>query len=275
MRLKNIYTYGGFPAKRNLTVADIIDNKGQRRMSMTDACTREQAEICESMGIDVLNIWDRDIMEVRAGAPNTFISAGLSMSDYLTSDDILRAAVNVASAGADIVYTPRGFGVVEMLVNEGLSVMGHIGLIPRRSTQIGGLRATGKTADEAMYIYEQCKRYEEAGACWVEVECMASEALAEISKHTSLITHSIGAGPYADFILLFMDDICGDNPNPPRHARAFGDLLSLREQMCAERRRALSAYKVAINEGAYPDDSTSITMPTDELEILKEMLDKK
>ncbi|MDO7555860.1 MAG: hypothetical protein MUR16_07070, partial [Oceanospirillaceae bacterium] len=106
--MKNIYTYGGFPAKRNLTVADIIDNKGQRRMSMTDACTREQAEICESVGIDVLNIWDRDVMEVRAGAPNTFISAGLSMSDYLTSDDILRAAVNVASAGADIVYTPRG-----------------------------------------------------------------------------------------------------------------------------------------------------------------------
>ena len=33
MSLKNIYTYGGFPARRNLTVADIIALKGVRKMT--------------------------------------------------------------------------------------------------------------------------------------------------------------------------------------------------------------------------------------------------
>ena len=37
MNLKNIYTYGGFPAKRNLTVADIIALRGVRKMTMVAA----------------------------------------------------------------------------------------------------------------------------------------------------------------------------------------------------------------------------------------------
>ena len=275
MSLKSIYTYGGFPAKRNLTVADIIALKGVRKMTMVDATTREEAEAAEAAGIDVLSIWDAAIMEVRAGAPNTFIVGALAMTDYETPDDILRAAVRVMNAGADMVYTPRGFKVVQMLADEGMSVMGHVGLIPRRSTQVGGLRAIGKTADEAMHVLDECRRYEEAGACWVEVECMASEALAEISKHTSLITHSIGAGIAADMMYLFMEDICGDNPDLPRHARAFGDLLSIRKQLNDERKRALGCFKAAVESGSFPDAATSISMPSDELEKLREALDKR
>jgi 3-methyl-2-oxobutanoate hydroxymethyltransferase len=149
-----------------------------------------------------------------------------------------------------------------------------VGLVPRRSTQIGGLRTVGKTADEAMHLLEQCRRYEDAGACWVEFECVASEALKEISKHTSLITHSIGAGPSADIIFLFMEDICGDNPDPPRHARAFGDLLSIRKQLSEERLRAVTAYKTAVEDGSYPGAGNAIVMPTPELEKLREALDK-
>ena len=275
MNLKNIYTYGGFPAQRNLTVADIITLRGVRKMTMVDASTREEAAAAEAAGIDVLSIWDSGIMEVRAGAPNTFIVGALTMTDYETPNDILRASVRVMNAGADMVYTPRGFKVVEMIADEGMSVMGHVGLVPRRSTQVGGLRAIGKTADEALHVLDECRRYEEAGACWVEVECMASEALAEIRKHTSLITHSIGAGAAADMIFLFMEDICGDNPSPPRHAKAFGDLLSIRQQLRDERQSALCDYKTAVENGSFPDAATSIAMPVDELEKLREALDKR
>ena len=274
MTLKNIYDYGGNPAKRHLTIADIIALKGKRKMTMTAADSPEEAAICEQVGIDVITVCDRDIVEIRDAAPHIFVTAQLAMTYYQTPDDILRAALTAVDAGADMLYTMRGFGVVEILVKEGMSVMGHVGLVPRRSTQIGGLRAVGKTADEAMLILEQCRRYEDAGACWVEFECVASEALKEISKHTSLITHSIGAGPSADIIFLFMEDICGDNPNQPRHARAFGDLLSIRKQLSEERFRAVSAYKSAVENGSYPGTSHSIVMPAPELEKLREVLDK-
>ena len=196
------------------------------------------------------------------------------MTDYHTNDDILRAAVKVAGVGADMVYTPRGLGVVEMLAKEGLSVMGHVGLAPRRSTQVGGLRAIGRTAEEAIRLMAEFRRYEDAGACWVEVECVATEALEEINKRTTLVTHSIGAGSGGDMIFLFMEDICGDVESPPRHAKAFGDLLSIRNQLSDERLRALTAFRDAVHDGSFPDDAHSIAMPPDELEKFREELDR-
>ena len=40
--------------------------------------------------------------------------------------------------------TARSMDVVSMLAKEDVPVMGHLGLVPRKSTWIGGLRAVGK-----------------------------------------------------------------------------------------------------------------------------------
>ena len=88
--MKRIYTFGGFPATRNLTVADIKAGKGQRKLVQTTAVDRRQAAAVEAAGIDQLSIVDHDLHEVRAGAPNTFTTAALMASDYETHEDILR-----------------------------------------------------------------------------------------------------------------------------------------------------------------------------------------
>jgi 3-methyl-2-oxobutanoate hydroxymethyltransferase len=135
--MKRIYTFGGFPATRNLTVADIKAGKGQRKFVQTTAVNRVEAAAAEAAGIDHLSIVDHDLHDVRAGAPNTFTTAALMASDYETHEDILRAGLRAAAAGADALYTLRSFKAVEMLADEGLAVQGHLGLVPRLSTQIG------------------------------------------------------------------------------------------------------------------------------------------
>ena len=269
MALKNIYTYGGYAAKRNLTVADIIALKGRKKLTQVSAVNHEEAAACEAIGIDLITIWDRDIMEVRAGAPNTFVTGSLAMTDYHTRDEILRAAIKVAEAGADAVYTPRGFDVVEMLAKEGLSVQGHVGLVPRRSTQVGGLRAIGRTPEEAMLLLGDFRSYENAGAYAVEVECVPTQTLELINQRTSPATHSIGAGSGGDIIFSFMEDICGDVENPPRHAKAFGDLLSIRKQLSVERIRAVTGFHKAVKDGSFPDADHSITLSDAELEKMQ------
>ena len=271
--MKNIYTYGGFPARRNLTVADIIAAKGQKKLTQVSAVTREEAAACAAAGIDLITIWDRDIHEVRAGAPDHFVTGALAMTDYHTNDEILRAAIKVAEAVADAVYTPRGLGVVEMLAREGLSIQGHLGLIPRRSTQVGGLRAVGRTAEEAMALLEDFRRLEDAGAYAVEVECVPTETLVEINKRTGLVTHSIGAGSGGDIIFSFMEDICGDVENPPRHAKAFGDMLSIRKLMQAERAKALNSFRDAVQDGTFPDAAHSIALKPAEYDRFMNMLE--
>lgn len=54
--------------------------------------------------------------------------------------------------------------------------------------------------------------------------------MAEITKRTSLIVVSLGAGARGDVDYLFTDDICGDTKDPSRHARAFGDLARIRAE---------------------------------------------
>ena len=275
MKPRRIYTYGGKPAERNFTVADLVALKGKATLCQTCPGTQEEAAACEAAEIDVLNTSDADLPAVRAGAPTRFMIADLPMTAHHTPDDILRAAVKAGEAGADAVYTPRGLRTVEMLANEGLAVQGHLGLVPRLSTQRGGLRIVGKTAKEAIELAEDFRRLEDAGAFSAEVECVAVEALAAIGPRSKLVTHSIGAGSGGDVIFMFLVDICGDSARPPGHARAFADLRSLRARIAEERWRALREFRAAVMDGSYPDVETSVPMLPNEHEKLLEALDAR
>ena len=272
---KNIYTYGGQPARRNLTVACLQANKAAgMKMTQVSALNGDEAAACAAMGIDMITIADLDIVEVRAAAPETFVTGSQTMVQYMTEDEALAAAIRCAEAGADAIYTPRGLKTIERLAGEGLAVQGHLGLVPRKSTLIGGLRTVGKTAEEALRLFQDFKRLEDAGAVAAEVECVAVEALQEIGPRTSIVTHSIGAGSGGDIIFSFMEDICGDVENPPRHAKAWGDVLSIRKALAAERAKALTGFREDVQPGAFPDAAHTVPMTPGEQDKLKEALDR-
>lgn len=75
-----------------------------------------------------------------------FLTAAIDLVRYPLPDDILRAAMKAMELGADAVLTARSMKIVEMLAGEDIPVMGHLGLVPRKSGWRGGLRAVGKTA---------------------------------------------------------------------------------------------------------------------------------
>lgn len=273
--MKNIYTYGGQPAQRHLTVACLLKNKADgKRMTQVTAFDAEEAAAAATQDIDTLTIDCHTVAAIRAAAPHIFITAAQTMRQYVTEDEALGGAIDTMVKGADAIYSPRGLGTIERIAREGISVQGHTGLFPARSTQFGGLRTIGKTAEEALSLMQDFRRLEEAGAYCCEVECVAEEALAEIKKHSKLLTVTIGAGSSGDIILSYMSDLCGDTINPPRHAKAFGDLRSIREQLEQERLKALAGYRAAVMDGSFPDAATSVSMPAVELEKLKEGLDK-
>ena len=126
--------------------------------------------------------------------------------------------------GADAVITARGYEMVRMLAAESIPVVGHVGFVPRKSTWVGSVRAVGKTAAEALDLWDRFRRLEDAGAFAVECELVTADVLSEINGCTSLVTISLGSGGDADVIFLFASDICGEKAKQPRHARAWGDL---------------------------------------------------
>ena len=130
-----------------------------------------------------------------------------------------------------------------------------------------GCGAIGKTADEKPW------RFGRPSATWRTLEhsllrqrVICDRVMAEISKRTTLITSSLGSGSGADIIYLFQNDICGEQPESPRHARAFGDLHRLQEQIRAQRRAALAAFHQAANSGDYPAFAETAAIADDEFE---------
>lgn len=271
--MKTIYTYGLAKVQRNLTLREICENKAAGiKMTQATAVSGDEAAAVESAGIDMLGLASERLVEARAAAPNIYTIAAIEPHTALDAEDVIREAFRCVMAGADQIYTIRSLDIVERLAKEGISVHGHVGLVPRKSVRTGGLRIVGKTAGEALEILEDLRRLENAGAVAAEVECVAAEAMEQISQHTNLITHAIGSGAGADVVFMFTEDICGDGENPPRHAQAFCDLKPLHKAVADERLRGLKAYREAVVRGKFPDRKVSVSMAPGEGEILAEAL---
>ncbi|WP_371229012.1 3-methyl-2-oxobutanoate hydroxymethyltransferase [Roseovarius sp. 2305UL8-3] len=272
--MKNMYTYGSQPTQRLLTIKDLQDNKGKQKYTMVTAVNRAEAEACAAAGIHTISCDYDDYDEVRAGAPSTLIITALPPTQFTTNDDILRAGFSAMERGSDGLYTCRGLRTIEMLAHEGFAVMSHIGVLPRHSTRYGGMKALGKTMQSALEVQERFRQLEDAGAVAVEVELIAGDALAEISKRSKLITFSIGAGGGGDVIFLYTNDICGETINPPRHAKSYGNLAAILKQAQAERIRALTAFQEDVQLGGFPKAQHSAKIPAEELEALIAEFDK-
>lgn len=272
--MKSFYTWTAQPAVRSTSIAELQAKKGKLKSVQVTANTAEEAAAAAQADFDMIICNSKNVEAVRAGDNTRFLTASIPLPDFATTDDILREAFRALGAGADAIMTARSMDVVAALAKEDIPVMGHLGLVPRKSTWTGGLRAVGKTAEEAVSLYQAFKRLEEAGGVMVEAEVIPANIMAEISKRTSIITVSLGSGQGGDVDYLFMEDMVGDTAQPPRHARAFGRLRALREEMEAERVRALTAFKQAVAAAEFPKPEQSIFVGDDVVDAFIEQLDR-
>lgn len=265
--LKRIMTLGGAYGTRNYTVKDLRGQKGKRVLVETLAFTPEEAAAAEEAGIDTMKVrFDpkrpEPAVEIRKAAPNTFMSFSVPLVAAATVDEAVRIAYQAMELGADAIMCQWSPRFISAAAEAGVPVQGHAGLVPRKSTWTGGLRAVGKTLDEALWIYREIKRLEEAGAWAVEVEVIPAALLAEISKRTKLLTSSIGAGSGGDIQFLFAEDILGNNRPPyPRHSKQYRNLYKMREAMQAERIAGFSEFAQDVRSGAFPGPEHVVNAP--------------
>ena len=153
---------------------------------------------------------------------------------------------------------------------------GHAGLVPRRSTWIGGVRAYGKNANEAMQLLKDVKQIEETGAWAVEIECVPKDILGEITKQTNMLTISIGSGSEGDGQFLFADDILGySSIDLPRHAKNYKDFNKIYGEVQKERVDAFVEFKKEVLSNKFPSENHSIKIEKKELKVFKKITKKK
>lgn len=256
--LTRVMNMAGAYGLRNHTVRSIRDLKGVRQLVETLPFLPEEAAAAEAAGIDTMKVrcsrgrrnflsdspgdrgnWIGDTrrlaFDIRQAAPHTFMSFVLPLTEITSEAGALRAAFDAMEAGADAIMGQFGLPFVEALAKAGVPVQGHVGLVPRKSTWTGGLRAVGKTVDEAVKIYRDLKDLENAGAWAAECEVVPAPLMRELSARTTLVTASIGSGAGGDIQFLFAQDVLGDGEPPfPRHAKRYCDLREMRRKMREE-----------------------------------------
>lgn len=259
-RSKRLYSMTGGYISRNHTIRDVIDLKGKRPLSQILASCEEEAGAAQAAGIDMINVrWDPDQPQrsraIRQAAGQTLTTFCMPLTRYVTEAEALRGAFDAIEAGADAIYCCWSLRFIAAVAEAGIPVQGHAGLVPRRSTWIGGLKAVGKTLEEALGIYRYMKSLEDAGAWAVESEVIPHRVMAELSRRTSLVTVSLGSGGGGDVQYLFAQDLLGDGAPPfPRHAKLYRKFYEIRQEMQRERVAAFQEFAADVRSGAFPGE---------------------
>ncbi len=275
--LTRVMTLGGAYGTRNYTVKGLRDQKGKRVLVETLPFSPEEAAAAEEAGIDTLKVrfdpaQPESAAAIRKAAPNTFMAFSVPLVAAASPEEAVRLGYQAMKFGADAIMCQWSPRFVAAAAEAGIPVQGHAGLVPRKSTWTGGLRAVGKSLDEALWIYEEIKALESAGAYAVEVEVIPEELLAEISKQTSLMTSSIGSGSGGDIQFLFADDILGNNPPPyPRHSKQYRNMYKMKEEMQRERVAGFKEFVNDIQEKKFPAHEHVVKAPEN---LIAEFLDK-
>ena len=204
---------------------------------------------------------------VRRGAPNTFVIGDMPFLSYQVNNDeaVRNAGRFFKEARMDAIKLEGGRRVcpqVKAIADGGMLVMGHIGLTPQSSGQLGGFKAQGRTAETAIELIEDALAIQEAGAFSLLVEAVPPEVCKIIRDRLTIPVYSIGAGIDADGQVLIVSDLLGV-------FQAFTPKFVKRYANIAENTiNALKAYVDDVRSARFPESKHGYTMIEGEHEKL-------
>lgn len=262
--------------------------KEQKKVAWITAYDYPTAQLAEQAGMDMLLVGDslgmcvygyagtvRVTMEqclihceaVRRAAPNTFVVGDMPFLSYQTSvqEAVFNAGRFHKEAEVDAIKLEGGRRVcpqIKAIADGGMLVMGHIGLTPQSSGQLGGFKAQGRTVETALELIEDAKAIEEAGAFALLVEAVPPEVCKVIRDALAIPVYSIGAGVEADGQLMIVSDLLGVfQAFTPKFVKKYADLGG-------EMKKAFSSYIEEVRSMKFPLPQHTYSMVEGELDKL-------
>ncbi|UHL66345.1 3-methyl-2-oxobutanoate hydroxymethyltransferase [Paralcaligenes sp. KSB-10] len=159
------------------------------------------------------------------------------------------AARILSISGADGIKMEGGAVMAEttrFLVDRGVPVLAHVGLMPQYVHTMGGFKAQGMNDESAERILQDARAHEQAGAFGVVLEGVAEALGRRITEALKIPTIGIGASPDCDGQILVTEDILGlSGPRIPKFARQFADVGAVI-------RGAVEQYANGVRDGSFP-----------------------
>lgn len=111
------------------------------------------------------------------------------------------------------------------LVDAGIPVMGHIGLMPQR-VHSTGYRRRGMNPEDQKEILIDAQAIAAAGAFSIVIECVDEKLARDVSLQLPIPTIGIGSGQGCDGQILVLHDLLGLTPNPPPFVKPEAHLFN-------------------------------------------------
>lgn len=261
-------------ASEKWTVTRIRKRKGKGKIVSLTAYDYATARLVDEAGIHLIIVGDSlgmtmlgyestipvtmDDMRHHAAAVMRGVKRALVVADmpFLSFQVSIEQAVDnagrlIKEAGADAVKIEGGAfraPVVRALVENGIPVMGHIGLTPQSVRAMGGYKVQGRSDEDAQRLKEDAVALEEAGIFSLVLEGMPATLAAGITSAISIPTVGIGAGPDCDGQVLVIHDLLGMFGDfQPRFVKRYANLGD-------DMRRAFETYRREVEDGTFPGE---------------------
>lgn len=259
-------------AVRPIRVRDLLDKKRRReRIVMLTVYDATMARLLDRAGIDIFLVGDSlgmvieghdttlpvtlDAMlhhtqAVARGARRAFVVADMPFLTYqvTVSEAVRNGGRLIQEGGAAAVKLEGGravLEVIERLVDAGVPVMGHLGLMPQHVHELSGFRMQAKEPRDADRLIEEARMIEQAGAFALVLESIPDEVAACVTAELSIPTIGIGAGPHCDGQVLVSYDAFGLDEAIPPFAKQYARLGDLMVEAAKE-------YAAEVREGRFP-----------------------
>ena len=240
---------------RKVTTRRLIEMKERgEKISMLTAYDYSMASIIDQAGMDVILIGD-SASNVMVGNVTTLPMTMEQMIYHAQSvvNGVKRALVVVdmpfgtvsgdplksleyairmmKETGADALKIEGGEEImpdIKKIIDAGIPVMGHLGLMPQSINKYGTYNVRAKDKSEADKLIKDAMLLEEVGSFGVVLEKIPADLTKEVTSKLNIPTIGIGAGGHADGQVLVMHDMLGINKNfSPKFLRRYADLHTI------------------------------------------------
>ncbi len=254
------------------TAARIRACKGRQKIACLTAYDYSMARMVDEAGVELILVGDSLAMTmlgyphtlpvtvddmlhhtraVVRGVRRSLVVADLPFLSYeVTVDQALATAGRfLKEGGAGAVKIEGGAfraPIVRSLRQNGIPVLGHIGLTPQHVHTIGGYRVQARTPADARRLVQDARALEKAGVFALVIECVPPRVAARITRSLRIPTIGIGAGPYCDGQILVLHDMLGlCSGATPRFVKRYADVG-------AQIKAAVQHYGEDVRRGRFP-----------------------
>ncbi len=177
-----------------------------------------------------------------------FVIADMPFMSYATPVIAAKNAAKLMQVGGAQMVKLEGprFDCVSFLVDQGIPVCGHLGLLPQSINQLGSYKVQGKEQAAAEQILADALKLQQSGAGLLVLECVPASLAKDISAQLTIPVIGIGAGVDCDGQVLVLYDMLNIGTGKrPRFSRNFiSDAANIEE--------AINAYHQAVKESRFP-----------------------